>query len=129
MYIYIYIGNDATITFFSQEGDLLSFDMLELNGWSPEFVLKEAVVVHYDSNTNMLTMKIEEPFLSKKKNNTEQEEDYQEEDEEEEDEVSDILEIERTNLANIRLIARKQQCTPTTTTSTMLTTSTTTMTT
>ena len=102
----------------AQTGDLLAFKILELNNRTPEIILKvkilfcvrfvynfflqEARVVSYDSSTDVLALKVEEAFLPPKPEKKENEEEMVEETEE----PNDLIEVERFNLSDVRIVEK-----------------------
>jgi hypothetical protein len=86
-------------------GNLLAFVMLELCGGSPELVRKEATVLSYNKDHDLITLKLDEAFLVSNNNENIENENI------ENDESNDIIEIERKNLSDIRIINRSEQLT------------------
>jgi hypothetical protein len=91
-------------------GNLLAFVMLELCGGSPELVRKEATVLSYNKDHDLITLKLDEAFLVSNNNENIENENIENENIEN-DESNDIIEIERKNLSDIRIINRSEQLT------------------
>jgi len=91
----------------AQVGDLLAFNILELTGWVPEVALKEATVLEHDTVQKTLKLKLSEPFIPKKPEPVEGDEEYEEEEEEEED--LSLMEVQISDLSDIRIIERAKK--------------------
>jgi len=101
-----------------QIGDLLAFNMLDLVDRRPEVVLKEGVVKAYDTQTDIITIEIDEAFLPERKpsestassdnSDDDMEKDYQNTVFDNQIEFSNILEIKRSELSDIRVILRSE---------------------
>jgi len=81
-----------------QEGDLLAFEILELNSgsWAPQVNRKEAMVVSYDKLADTLTLKLDEAFLPSAEIT-----------EESQTGSDDFLTIERSDLSDVRIISKR----------------------